>query len=74
MSELPSGTITVLHTDVQDSTPLAMRLGERYADVLATHRALLRAAFAAHEGYEVDTQGDSFSWCSPAQPERLLPR
>jgi len=60
MSELPSGTITVLHTDVQDSTPLAMRLGERYADVLATHRALLRAAFAAHEGYEVDTQGDSF--------------
>jgi class 3 adenylate cyclase len=60
MSELPSGTITVLHTDVQDSTPLAMRVGERYADVLATHRALLRAAFAAHEGYEVDTQGDLF--------------
>src|SRR5216683_3230004 len=60
MPEPPSGTITVLHTDVQDSTPLAMRLGERYAEVLATHRALLRAAFAAHEGYEVDTQGDSF--------------
>jgi len=28
--------------------------------VLATHCALLRAAFAAHEGHEVDTQGDSF--------------
>src|SRR5216683_6573283 len=60
MPELPSGTITMLHTDVQDSTPLTMCLGERYAEVLATHRALLRAAFAAHEGYEVDTQGDSF--------------
>src|SRR5216684_4725583 len=60
MPEPPSGTITVLHTDVQDSTPLALRLGERYAEVLATHRALLRAAFAGHEGHEVDTQGDSF--------------
>jgi class 3 adenylate cyclase len=37
-----------------------MHLGDQYAEVLATHRALLRAAFAAHEGYEVDTQGDSF--------------
>ena len=41
-------------------TTLARRLGDQYAEILATHRALLRAAFAAHEGYEVDTQGDSF--------------
>ena len=60
MSELPGGTLTVLHTDVEDSTTLARRLGDQYAEVLAMHRALLRAAFAAHEGYEVDTQGDSF--------------
>jgi class 3 adenylate cyclase len=60
MSELPGGTLTVLHTDVEDSTPLTMQLGDQYAEVLATHHALLRAAFAAHEGYEVDTQGDSF--------------
>ena len=60
MPELPGGTLTVLHTDVEDSTPLAVRLGERYPDVLTTHRALLRAAFAAHEGREVDTQGDAF--------------
>ena len=60
MSELPGGTLTVLHTDVEDSTPLTMHLGDQYAEVLATHRALLRAAFAAHEGHEVDTQGDSF--------------
>lgn len=60
MPELPSGTITVLHTDVQDSTLLTLRLGDRYPEVLATHRSLLRAAFVAHEGQEVDTQGDSF--------------
>jgi class 3 adenylate cyclase len=60
MPELPGGTLTVLHTDVEDSTPLTVHLGDRYPEVLATHCALLRAAFAAHEGREVDTQGDSF--------------
>jgi class 3 adenylate cyclase len=60
MSELPGGTLTMLHTDVEASTPLTVHLGDRYPEVLATHCALLRAAFAAHEGCEVDTQGDSF--------------
>jgi class 3 adenylate cyclase len=60
MPELPGGTLTVLHTDVENSTPLTLHLGDRYPEVLATHCALLRAAFAAHEGFEVDTQGDSF--------------
>jgi class 3 adenylate cyclase len=35
-------------------------LGDRYPEVLAAHCSLLRAAFGANEGYEVDTQGDSF--------------
>jgi class 3 adenylate cyclase len=60
MSELPAGTLTILHTDVESSTPLAVHLGDRYPEVLAIHCTLLRAAFAAHEGWEVDTQGDSF--------------
>jgi len=60
MSELPGGTLTVLHTDVEGSTLLTVHLGDRYPEVLATHCALLRAACAAHEGHEVDTQGDSF--------------
>jgi class 3 adenylate cyclase len=60
MSNLPSGTLTVLHTDIENSTPLALRLREQYPAVLATHRTLLRTAFTAHEGWEVDTQGDSF--------------
>jgi class 3 adenylate cyclase len=60
MPELPGGTLTVLHTDVEDSTSLTMHFGDHYPEVLAAHRALLRTAFAAHEGREVDTQGDSF--------------
>ncbi|MGH8063642.1 MAG: adenylate/guanylate cyclase domain-containing protein [Candidatus Entotheonellia bacterium] len=60
MSNLPSSTLTVLHTDIENSTPLALHLREQYPAVLATHRTLLRAAFSAYEGREVDTQGDSF--------------
>jgi len=59
MSELPSGTLTVLHTDIENSTALARSLREQYPAVLETHRTLLRAAFTAYEGWEVDTQGDS---------------
>lgn len=60
MPELSSGTLTVLHTDIENSTLLTVRLGGHYPEVLATHCALLRAAFVTHEGREVDTQGDSF--------------
>jgi predicted ATPase/Tfp pilus assembly protein PilF len=35
-------------------------LGDRYAEVLAEHRRVLRAAWRRHEGVEVDTQGDAF--------------
>src|SRR5439155_24340645 len=47
-------------SDIEGSTRLLQRLGERYAHVLAAHQRLLRAAFAAHSGREVDTQGDAF--------------
>jgi class 3 adenylate cyclase len=60
MSNLPSGTLTMLHTDIENSTPLTLHLREQYPAVLATHRTLLRTAFTAYEGWEVDTQGDSF--------------
>ena len=58
---LPSGTVTFLFTDVEGSTELILRLGDAaYATVLADHHALLRSAFQAHGGREVDTQGDAF--------------
>jgi class 3 adenylate cyclase len=49
-----------MFTDIEGSTALLKRLRERYADVVSEHRRLLRAAFAAHGGSEVDSQGDSF--------------
>jgi predicted ATPase/class 3 adenylate cyclase len=60
MAELPTGTITFLFTDIEGSTKLLHELGGGYADVLAEHRRILRDAFAAHDGVEVDTQGDAF--------------
>jgi class 3 adenylate cyclase len=60
MSNLPAGTLTVFHTDIENSTLLTRHLREQYPVVLATHRTLLRAAFTAYDGYEVDTQGDAF--------------
>jgi predicted ATPase len=61
MPELPSGAVTFLFTDVEGSTRLLDEFGaEGYAEELAEHRRTLRAAFEAHGGVEVDTQGDAF--------------
>jgi predicted ATPase len=70
--ELPSGTVTFLFTDIEGSTTLLHDLGaDRYADSLAQHRRLLREAFAAHGGVEVDTQGDAFFFAFAEAGEAL---
>ena len=60
MTELPSGTVTFLFTDIEGSTGLLKKLGREYDTVLEDHQRILRESFAAHGGREVDTQGDSF--------------
>jgi predicted ATPase len=60
MSRLPTGTVTLLFTDIEGSTRLLQELGDDYPDVLAEHRRVLREAFGRHGGVEVDTQGDAF--------------
>jgi predicted ATPase/class 3 adenylate cyclase len=61
MAPQPTGTVTMLFTDVEGSTRLLDQLGlERYSDALDLHRRLLREAFELHDGYEVDCAGDSF--------------
>ncbi|MBI3628396.1 MAG: adenylate/guanylate cyclase domain-containing protein, partial [Candidatus Rokubacteria bacterium] len=60
MPALPQGTVTFLFSDIEGSTRLLQRLGDRYADVLADHQRLLRAVFEAANGHEVDTAGDGF--------------
>src|SRR6266702_3433206 len=60
MRHLPTGTVTLLFTDIEGSTRLLQRVGECYATILEAYRSLLRAAFLEFDGYEVDTQGDAF--------------
>lgn len=71
VAELPSGTVTLIFTEVDRSTELVKALGERYGEVLSDHRRLLRAAFAEFAGSEVDTQGDAFFVAFPRARDAL---
>jgi WD40 repeat protein/class 3 adenylate cyclase len=56
----PSGTVTFLFTDIEESTNLLDKLGDQYAAVLTEHHEILRDAVQEWNGREVDTQGDAF--------------
>src|SRR5437868_11142625 len=60
MAKPPTGTVTFHFTDIEGSTQLLHRIGDRYEQVLAEHQNIIRAAIAKHEGCEVSTEGDSF--------------
>jgi predicted ATPase/class 3 adenylate cyclase len=60
MRQLPTGTVTMLFSDIEGSTALLGRLGERYGEMLSIQRALMRAAIATTRGQEMGTEGDSF--------------
>ncbi|MDX6325489.1 MAG: hypothetical protein QOK15_1843, partial [Nocardioidaceae bacterium] len=60
MTGLPSGTVTLLFSDIEGSTALLSRLGRAYADALSQQRRILRRAWAAYGGTELGTEGDSF--------------
>src|ERR671931_1396895 len=71
-SQLPSGTVTFLFTDIEGSTRLIEELGEDgYVQALAEHRRLLRAAFSDRGGVEVDKQGDAFLYAFGDPAEAL---
>ena len=57
---LPSGTLTLLFSDIEGSTLMLNRLGARWGEALSAQRKVLRSAFAAHDGWEMGTEGDSF--------------
>ena len=72
VSNLPSGTVTFLFTDVEGSTRLLYELGaDAYAEALTGHRRVIREACSRHGGVEVDTQGDSFFLAFPTAPGAL---
>jgi predicted ATPase/class 3 adenylate cyclase len=60
MTDLPTGTVTFLFTDIEGSTRLLQALGERYPAVHDEHAAIVRRAVAEAGGTEVSTHGDAF--------------
>ncbi|MGH2709938.1 MAG: ATP-binding protein [Actinomycetota bacterium] len=69
MTDLPTGTVTFVFTDIEGSTGLLTRLGEGYREVLEAHNRLLREAFSA--GIEVSTEGDAFFIAYTAAPHAV---
>lgn len=59
-TELPSGLVTFMFTDIEGSTRLARMLGDSYGPVLGAHRAAVRTALSDFGGVEMFTEGDSF--------------
>ena len=58
---ITSGTFTFLFSDIEGSTRLEQRVGTaRYGELRERHRAILRGVFAANDGIEQGTEGDSF--------------
>jgi class 3 adenylate cyclase len=58
--KVPAGDVTFLLSDMEDSTGLLRRLGDRYQAVLSDVRRTLRAAVRAARGREVDARADEF--------------
>ncbi len=60
MNPLPTGTLTMLFSDIEGSTSLLKGLGTRWGEALSAQRRILRAEFTAYHGREMGTEGDSF--------------
>jgi class 3 adenylate cyclase len=60
VATLPTGFVTFLLTDIENSTGLLRRLGDRYAGLLNDVRGIVRGAVVEAGGREVDTRADEF--------------
>jgi class 3 adenylate cyclase len=57
---LPTGFVTLMMTDIEASTAILNRLGDRYRDLLNDVRVILRAAVSRADGREIDARADEF--------------
>jgi class 3 adenylate cyclase len=57
---LPTGFVTFLMTDIEGSTVLLRKLGDRYGALLNDVRAILRGAVLRGSGREIDARADEF--------------
>jgi len=69
MSELPTGTVTFVFTDIEGSTAMLQRLGDSFVEVLEDHNRSVRSAFFA--GTEVRSEGDAFFYAFPSAPDAV---
>jgi class 3 adenylate cyclase len=63
----PDGTVTILFSDIEDSTMLTERLGDqRWLELLRAHNTIFRERLREYDGYEVKNQGDGFMLVFPS--------
>jgi predicted ATPase/class 3 adenylate cyclase len=68
----PSGTVTLVFTDIEGSTRLLHELGTAaYKEALSEHRRIVREACARYSGYEVDYEGDAFFYAFSSAHEAV---
>src|SRR3989304_3424774 len=60
MTNLPTGTVTFLFTDIEGSTKLAREHPEKWETLRNRHHAILRAAIESYNGYVFQIIGDAF--------------
>jgi class 3 adenylate cyclase/streptogramin lyase len=72
VSDVTSATATFLFTDIEGSTQLLKAHRREYASILEDHHRILREAFSAYGGREVDNQGDSFFVAFPRARDAVL--
>jgi predicted ATPase/class 3 adenylate cyclase len=71
VTDLPTGTVTFLFTDIEGSTRLTQQLGDRWPPLLERHRQIARAAWAEQHGVEIGTEGDSFFVVFSSAPQAV---
>jgi adenylate cyclase len=68
----PSGRVTILFSDIEESTALNERIGDRaWVRLLGSHDKLIRKHVKKHSGHVVKSQGDGFM-IAFAQPEQAV--
>jgi class 3 adenylate cyclase len=68
----PDGTVTILFSDIENSTLMTERLGDtRWLEVLRAHNTVFRRHLRSNRGYEVKSQGDGFMLVFPDPREAL---
>lgn len=71
MSELPTGTVTFLFTDIEGSTRLAQQYPEAMPDLLARHNDILTQAILARHGHVFRIVGDAVSAAFSSAPNAV---